>query len=250
MKVTLTPMDINNKEFKKVMRGYNIEEVDDFLDEIIDNYEAIYKENSALKEKLASINEQIEHYQKIESTIQNTLLLAQDAADQAKASSEKEAEMIVKNANETAQKILDKAHSDVLQINDEYEGIKQEFIKFRSRFRNFMTVQLETFEDLEKDFTKNLSIAIESQESEISIEPLDNMDEKIGIPELTEEVNNEAEVNEENSNEEAIIADIDEEEDNKIDEESIKEIENSITIDEIAEIKNFFAMKDEQHKVK
>ncbi|MBU5487555.1 DivIVA domain-containing protein [Clostridium sp. MSJ-8] len=249
MKVTLTPMDINNKEFKKVMRGYNAEEVDDFLDEIIDNYEAIYKENSALKEKLASINEQIEHYQKIESTIQNTLLLAQDAADQAKASSEKEAEMIVKNANETAQKILDKAHNDVLQINDEYEDIKQEFIKFRSRFRNFMTVQLETFEDLEKDFTKNLSIV--AQESDISIEPLEDIDEEIGLPEVTEEEETleDEEVNEEVANEEVTVSD-EVEEDAKIDEESIKEIENSITTDEIAEIKNFFAMKDEQHKVK
>ncbi len=249
MKVTLTPMDINNKEFKKVMRGYNAEEVDDFLDEIIDNYEAIYKENSALKEKLASINEQIEHYQKIESTIQNTLLLAQDAADQAKASSEKEAEMIVKNANETAQKILDKAHNDVLQINDEYEDIKQEFIKFRSRFRNFMTVQLETFEDLEKDFTKNLSIV--AQESDISIEPLEDIDEEIGLPEVTEEEETleDEVVNEEVVNEEVTVSD-EVEEDAKIDEESIKEIENSITTDEIAEIKNFFAMKDEQHKVK
>lgn len=248
MKVTLTPMDINNKEFKKVMRGYNAEEVDDFLDEIIDNYEAIYKENSALKEKLASINEQIEHYQKIESTIQNTLLLAQDAADQAKASSEKEAEMIVKNANETAQKILDKAHNDVLQINDEYEDIKQEFIKFRSRFRNFMTVQLETFEDLEKDFTKNLSIV--AQESDISIEPLEDINEELGLPEVTEEEALEDEVvNEEVANEEVTVSD-EVEEDAKIDEESIKEIENSITTDEIAEIKNFFAMKDEQHKVK
>lgn len=249
MKVTLTPMDINNKEFKKVMRGYNAEEVDDFLDEIIDNYEAIYKENSALKEKLASINEQIEHYQKIESTIQNTLLLAQDAADQAKASSEKEAEMIVKNANETAQKILDKAHNDVLQINDEYEDIKQEFIKFRSRFRNFMTVQLETFEDLEKDFTKNLSIV--AQESDISIEPLEDIDEEIGLPEVTEEEETleDEVVNEEVANEEVTVSD-EVEEDAKIDEESIKEIENSITTDEIAEIKNFFAMKDEQHKVK
>ena len=45
----LTPMDINNKEFKKGIRGYSVEEVDEFLDEVVENYEEVYKENSRLK---------------------------------------------------------------------------------------------------------------------------------------------------------------------------------------------------------
>ena len=155
----LTPMDINNKEFKRGLRGYNPEEVDEFLDDVVENYEELYKDNSKLREKVASLTEQIEHYSKIESTIQNTLVLAQNAADQAKSSAEKEAELVVKNANETAQRIVDKAHADVIQINDEYDRVKQEFIKFRAKFRNFINTQLETFDDLEKDVTKNYSIS-------------------------------------------------------------------------------------------
>jgi cell division initiation protein len=155
----LTPMDINNKEFKKGLRGYNSDEVDEFLDEIVDNYEELYKENANLKEKLTNLNEKIDHYAKIETTIQNTLLLAQNAAEQAKNSAQKEAELMVKNANETAQKIMDKAHNDVVQINDEYERVKQEFIKFRAKYRNFMNAQLETFDDLEKDFIKNYNVS-------------------------------------------------------------------------------------------
>lgn len=155
----LTPMDINNKEFKRGLRGYNPEEVDEFLDEVIENYEQLYKDNSKLKEKVTIANEQIEHYKKIESTIQNTLLLAQNAADQAKTSAEKEADIVVKNANETAQKILDKAHNDVLELNDEYESMKQEFIKFRAKFRNFMNTQLQTFDDLEKDVLKHYNVS-------------------------------------------------------------------------------------------
>ncbi len=93
--------------------------------------------------------------EKLEATIQNTLLLAQNAADQAKESSEKQAELIIGNANETAQRILDKAHGDVVAINDEYERVKEEFIKFRAKFRGFMNTQLQTFDELEKDLTKN-----------------------------------------------------------------------------------------------
>ena len=155
----LTPMDINNKEFKRGLRGYNPEEVDEFLDEVVENYEELYKDNSKLREKVATLTEQIENYSKIESTIQNTLVLAQNAADQAKSSAEKEAELVVKNANETAQRIVDKAHADVIQINDEYDRVKQEFIKFRAKFRNFINTQLETFDDLEKDVTKNYNIS-------------------------------------------------------------------------------------------
>ncbi|NMF04015.1 DivIVA domain-containing protein [Clostridium beijerinckii] len=164
----LTPMDINNKEFKKGLRGYNSDEVDEFLDEVVDNYEELYKENANLKEKLANLNEKVEHYSKIETTIQNTLLLAQNAAEQAKNSAKKEAEFMIKNANETAQKIMDKAHNDVIQVNDEYERVKQEFIKFRAKYRNFMNAQLETFDDLEKDFIKNYNVSDPIEDDEVT----------------------------------------------------------------------------------
>lgn len=154
----LTPMDINNKEFKRGLRGYNPDEVDEFLDKIVEEYEAIYKENSLLKEKVSSINEKVDHYTKIENTIQNTLLLAQNASEQARANAQKEADMVIKNANETAQKIIDKAHNDVVAINDEYDKVRQEFIKFRAKYRNFINAQMETFEDLEKDLVKNYNI--------------------------------------------------------------------------------------------
>lgn len=166
----LTPMDINNKEFKKGLRGYNPEEVDEFLDEVVENYEEIYKDNSKLREKIIHLTEQIEHYTKIENTIQNTLVLAQNAADQAKSSAEKEAELVVKNANETAQRIVDKAHADVIQISDEYDRVKQEFIKFRAKFRNFLNTQMETFDDLEHDISKNYNIASPVEESVVEVE--------------------------------------------------------------------------------
>ena len=70
----LTPMDINNKEFKKGIRGYSVEEVDEFLDEVVENYEEVYKENSRLKESLSRVNEKLEHYEKLEVTIQMQLI--------------------------------------------------------------------------------------------------------------------------------------------------------------------------------
>ncbi|SCJ54921.1 Minicell-associated protein DivIVA [uncultured Clostridium sp.] len=178
----LTPMDINNKEFKRGIRGYNPDEVDEFLDEVVENYEELYKENSRLKESITRLKDKVEHYERLEATIQNTLLLAQNAAEQAKESSQREADLIVNNANETAQKILDKAHNDVIGINDEYERVKEEFIKFRAKFRGFMNTQLQTFDELEKDLTKNYNVSEVVQELELGskeIEPKLNIDEEV-----------------------------------------------------------------------
>lgn len=180
----LTPVDITNKEFRKMLRGYDPEEVDEFLDQIVEDYEELFKENSLLKEKINAMNEKIEHYSKIESTIQNTLLLAQNAAEQAKMSSQKEADMVIKHANDSAKKILDKAHTDVVSITQEYDRLKQEFVKFRAKFRNFITVQMETFEDLEKDFIKNYNLNNKVKESE---KPRDNENENVNLDLKSEE---------------------------------------------------------------
>ncbi|MGL4739598.1 MAG: DivIVA domain-containing protein [Sarcina sp.] len=164
----LTPMEINNKEFKKGIRGYVQDEVDEFLDRVVEEYEALYKENSKLKEKLENANEKLNHHSQMESTIQSTLILAQETAEQSRKTAQDEADRIIRKANDTAQKILDKAHSDVLQINDDYDLVKQEFIKFRAKFRNFMNFQMETFDDLERDFVKNFNVT--KPESEEAIE--------------------------------------------------------------------------------
>ena len=203
----LTPMDINNKEFKRVLRGYCPEEVDEFLDQIVEEYEILFKENTALKEKLENSNDKIEHYSKIENTIQNTLLLAQNTAEQAKANAQKEADVIIKSANDTAQRILDKAHNDVIQINDEYR-VKQEFTKFRAKFRSFMNFQIDTFDDLEKDFIKNFNITKPEDQTE------------------TEEP-------------QGIQIDFEEEKEEKTELKDIYEVETHF--DDVNEIKSFFA---------
>lgn len=186
----LTSMDINNKEFKKVLRGYDQDEVDEFLDKIVDDYEEIYKENSGLKERVSILNEKIDHYLKIEDTIQNTLLLAQNAAEQAKQSAKKEAELILKNANDTAQRIIDKANSDVFRISDDYQSIKQEFVKFRSKYRNFMNTQLDMFNDLEMDFEKNYNVINPEQIKEKDIEQSDDKDLSVELKALDDKEEN------------------------------------------------------------
>lgn len=188
----LTAMDITNKEFKKGFRGYDCDEIDEFLDRIAENYEIIYRENSSLKDRITVFEEKIKHYEKIEETIQNTLILAQNAAEQAKINARKEADMILQNANETAQKVLEKANNEVLRINDDYEVIKQDFIKFRAKFRNFMNAQMDMFESLESDFLKNYNIGRSVDESrsqeDLDIKEADIKDDDFKEDDFTKDI--------------------------------------------------------------
>ncbi|MFU0823778.1 DivIVA domain-containing protein [Clostridium sp.] len=165
--MVITSMDINNKEFKKSLRGYDCDEVDEFLDKISEDYEIIYKENSSLKEKIEILEERLKHYAQIEENIQKTLLLAQTAAEQARTAAQNESELLIRQANESAQKIIDKAHNDVIKIQDNYEAMKQEFLKFRAQFKGFMNAQLDTFNSLEKEFMKNYNVGSAVEVSDI-----------------------------------------------------------------------------------
>ncbi len=157
MKITV--MDIENKEFKKAFRGYDQDDVDEFLEDVAEDYEALYKDNSSLKERLVMLEEKLENYKQIEATINSTLLMAQNTADQVKNNTREEANIIIRKANDTAQKIIDDAHTEVIKINEDYGRVKREFLTFKSKYRNFMETQLDLFQSLEEDFTKNFNIS-------------------------------------------------------------------------------------------
>lgn len=148
--MAITPNEIINKDFRKVFRGYDVDEVDEFLEQLVDDYEKIYKENLSLKEKINLLNEKIEHYSNIEDTLQNTLVLAQKAAEQAKENSKRDAELIIKDAQENANNIIRKAEEQVLEINKELEILKQKYSMFKSRFEGMLKAQLETIEEYDE----------------------------------------------------------------------------------------------------
>ena len=81
----ITPLDIENKKFaKQMMNGYNVDEVDDFLDELTLDYGKLYKENAELKAQREELDSNVGKYKNIENTIQNTLIMAQKTEDEVK----------------------------------------------------------------------------------------------------------------------------------------------------------------------
>lgn len=146
----LTPLDIQNKEFKRGVRGYKETEVDSFLDEIMMDYENIYKENIELKDKIALLNDQLNHYNKIEETLQNTLVVAQTTAEEVKVNARKNAELIIGKAEEDSKRIIEDAKAESLKIHEEYEMLKKDMLVFKTRFKTLLQSQLESLNDYYK----------------------------------------------------------------------------------------------------
>ncbi|MCM8899681.1 DivIVA domain-containing protein [Caldicoprobacter algeriensis] len=142
----LTPMDIHNKEFSRSFRGYDEDEVDQFLDEVVQDFEKLYKENLELKERIGLLKEQLEYYKSMESTLKETLVTAQKTAEEVTASAHKNAELIIREAEQKAQKIIQDANEQVVKIRMEYEETRKQMQVFKTRFKTLLQEYLKTIE--------------------------------------------------------------------------------------------------------
>lgn len=147
----LTPMEINNKEFKKTIRGYNEDEVNEFLDKVVADFEKLYRENGELKDKIAVVNERVDNYTLMEKTLQNTLVVAQTTAEEVVVNARKKAEVIEREAEEQAKRIIEEANNSVVDIHREYENIKKDVQVFKTRFRTLLESELEALNTNLKD---------------------------------------------------------------------------------------------------
>ncbi|BAQ10444.1 diviva family protein [Bacillus sp. OxB-1] len=141
--MALTPLDIHNKEFGRGFRGYDEDEVNEFLEQLVKDYENILDENRQLKEKLKQSQEQISHFNAIEETLQKSILIAQEAAEDVRRNSMKESKLIVKEAEKNADRIINEALSRARKISIEVEDLKKQSKVFRNRFKMLIEAQLD-----------------------------------------------------------------------------------------------------------
>jgi cell division initiation protein len=147
----LTPLDIHNKEFKRGFRGYNEEEVDEFLDRVVKDFEKLYQENLEMKEAVERLNNKLEHYQHMENTLHSTLVIAQETAEEVKLNARKETELLIKEAELRAQKMVEEAVAKVRKMTAEYEEIQKQAQIYRARVRTLLQAQLEMVNKTEED---------------------------------------------------------------------------------------------------
>ena len=148
----ITPLDIENKKFsKQMMNGYSVEEVDDFLDDLTADYTVNYKEVTELKAKISELEKNLEHYQTIEETLQNTLLMAQTTAEDVRKVAQQQAEQILNEAKGTAQKRVTELENEVNLKKKELEDIKKQFDVYKAKMESLLISQLELLKDINKE---------------------------------------------------------------------------------------------------
>lgn len=131
----LTPLDIHHKEFGHALRGYNEVEVDEFLDQVADELERLFKENIDLSEKIEALEVKVREYQDMERTLHNTLLSAQRSADEIAQKSEREADAVLKEAEVKAKEIIHDALTSKQKATADLGRIKQAEEEFRGTFK-------------------------------------------------------------------------------------------------------------------
>lgn len=139
----LTPVDINNKDFSKSFRGYNEDEVNEFLEQIMKDFEILIREKRDLEQQLKSTTERVGHFTTIETTLQKSIVIAQEAAEEVRRNSQKEAKLIVKEAEKNADRILNESLTKARKIAMEIEELKKQSKVFRNRFKMLVEAQLE-----------------------------------------------------------------------------------------------------------
>ncbi|MGZ9585082.1 DivIVA domain-containing protein [Paenibacillus marinisediminis] len=157
----LTPLDIHNKEFGRKLRGYDEDEVNEFLDQIIKDYEALMRENKELQNHAQVLQDKLNHFVNLEETLSKTIIVAQEAADEVKGNSKKEAQLILKEAEKNADRIINEALGKSRKVAMEVEELKKQASIYRARFRTLIEAQLDLlgqdgWEALERAEVKDL----------------------------------------------------------------------------------------------
>lgn len=148
----LTPLEIENKKFSKQMvNGYNVDEVDEFLDLLTVDYEKLYKENSEAKEKIQQLEDDLVHYKTIENTLQSTLMMAQSTAEEVKNVAKQQAEQIISEAQGNARQGIIELEQEINLKKKELEDAQKQFDIYKAKMESLLISQLELLKEINKD---------------------------------------------------------------------------------------------------
>ncbi len=144
--MNITPLDITQKQFRKVLRGFDREEVEAFLALVAVEFEALVKETMALREDCQRKAEEIADHKSRERALQETLVTAQKASEEIREAARREAEITISDAELQAEKIVQGAHARFLRIVDDINELKRQRLQFEAGVKTLVESHLKLIE--------------------------------------------------------------------------------------------------------
>ena len=142
----ITPLDIQQKQFKMKLRGFDVEEVYGFLEIVREEMEDLLRENANLKENIQRSENQVREYRDMETTLRETLMTAQQMVEDYKTNARREAELLVKEAESKADSLIKEAHEKVIKIHEDITDMKGIRRHFREELRRLIENHLKMLE--------------------------------------------------------------------------------------------------------
>lgn len=146
----ITPLDIQQKQFRVKFRGFDIEEVDSFLELVREEFEELLRENSRLREDLHKMENQLKEYKETESVLKNTLTTTQQVVEEMKSNAQKEAELIVKEAEFKAEQLIEKAQTKAIKIHEDVTDLKGIRRHFKEEIRRMAETHIRMLDSSEE----------------------------------------------------------------------------------------------------
>lgn len=173
--MALTPLDIQNKNFSTKMRGYNPDDVDDFLDQVTKDYEDSLQKNRELEKSLKHAEEKLQYFNELKDALNQSIIVAQDTADKVKTSANRESEVIVTSAENTANDLLSSAEKKAnLLVTSAQEKATEILTEASGRARQ-LAVETDDLKKKTRVFHQRLSLMLEAQLEQVKSEEWDDL---------------------------------------------------------------------------
>lgn len=141
--MALTPNEILNKEFNAKFRGYDADQVNDYLDIIVADFETMIADNAQLRQELAAAKEKNEYFAQLQDSLNSSIVVAQEAADRLKQNARKEAELILYEAEREADRMINNASDTAKNIVTESDALRRSSKSYRAKLEQMIRHQLD-----------------------------------------------------------------------------------------------------------
>ena len=176
----IRPIDVRRKEFKSTFRGYDANQVEDFLDAVADEFERNYTENQRMREEVSSLRDRLQQFEDLEGSIRDALVHAEQAsndlrraasreAEGIKQSAQREADFTIREAQSRSHQMLADSSARLERVQDSYDALQESKRSFANDFRHLLKTYTDVIENMEVASAREIETSLRERLESIAV---------------------------------------------------------------------------------